>query len=220
MKIIHGAATSVGLKRVNNEDSYFVEPLSGGGLIAGVFDGMGGHDRGEEVSKFVADCCQTFMRQSPRNSSKWLSKLLLQAHIEVCRKFGEGFRAPGTTAVVAMIVERRLMWSWLGDSRLYITDDKILKQLTKDHSSGWGITGCIGGGWHGDDVPSDEGALLGSPSMLLCTDGVSNQIADNDLNTLVRSSMTPQERADAIVKASDAAGGRDNATAVVIQVSS
>ena len=154
----------------------------------------------------------------------------------------EGFRSsPGTTAVAALLVESEAGPAWLvanlGDSRCYRLSHGMLDQVSVDHSlvqhlvdSGQitpaeaarhperhVVTRALGGP---EDprpdlflVPVEE-----APRLLLCSDGISGMIDDSLVAAVLRDVDDPVEAAERLVDEALHAGGRDNATAVVVDV--
>ena len=154
--------------------------------------------------------------------------------------------AAGTTAVVALVIEQRTasgaaepMWllANLGDSRVYRCNDTLLEQVSVDHSvvqelvdagtitaadaavhpQRHVITRALGG--QGSVAPDFFVLpLSGAERLLLCSDGVSGMIDDREIAAVLAHTSDPRDAADRLVAAAVAAGGRDNATAVVIDV--
>jgi len=149
----------------------------------------------------------------------------------------------GTTLVALLVVESTLIYSLnIGDSRLYeITADKI-EQITKDHSYVQHlldlgkityeeaqtspvrniITRAVG---IEDDVVADIKSLNpapGTPSaprwLLLCSDGLSGVVSDEEIAELVREGETLQKKTESLVAAARAAGGPDNITVVLAEL--
>lgn len=156
--------------------------------------------------------------------------------------------AAGTTAVVALVVEQshgsgagasELMWllANLGDSRVYRYNDGVLEQVSVDHSvvqelvdagtiteadaavhpERHVITRALGGE---GSVAADFFVLplAKAERLLLCSDGISGMIDDAAIAEILQRTSDPRDAADRLVAAAIAAGGRDNATAVVVDV--
>ncbi len=154
--------------------------------------------------------------------------------------------AAGTTVVVALLVHADDGPRWLlanvGDSRVYRYTDRELEQVSVDHSlvqelveagritaedaavhpSRNVVTRALGGG----GLPSGISAaadyyllpLAAAERLLLCSDGVSGMVDDPAIADVLGRYDDPRDAADALVAAALAAGGRDNATAVVVDV--
>jgi protein phosphatase len=143
----------------------------------------------------------------------------------------------GTTVTSAMIEGDRLLIAQVGDSRAYMLCGGALRQVTKDHSlmeemieasqiseeearvhpNRSIITRALGSApdTFADiyDLTVNEGDVL-----LLCTDGLSNMLCNDEMESILRENGDPQAAADRLVGAANAAGGQDNITAIVVRV--
>jgi PPM family protein phosphatase len=238
----HGAATDVGLVRAVNEDSLLVAPP-----VFVVADGMGGHSGGDVASRMVVEEFARLAEDyDPSRGSEQVADAFTRAQTRIV-EYGDAHRATqpgwhaGTTAVVAVLVEDDGMPKWLlanlGDSRIYRLVDSRLDQVSVDHSV---VQELVDSG----QISAAEAAVhperhvitraLGSPAgidpdffllplsaaerLLLCSDGISGMIQDDEIEEILGSVPDPRDAADSLVRAALAAGGRDNATAVVVDV--
>jgi serine/threonine protein phosphatase PrpC len=154
---------------------------------------------------------------------------------------GHPLFSAGTTAVVAVLVEAaddpRWLLANLGDSRIYRVAEDSLEQVTVDHSlvqelvdagtiaAGDAahrpdrhiVTRALGGPMRHD---ADFYSLTAAPGerLMLCTDGVSGMLEDTEIERILTGCEDPVSAAEEVVAAAVAAGGRDNATAVVVDV--
>jgi protein phosphatase len=239
----HGAATDVGRVREVNEDSLLVAPP-----VFVVADGMGGHSGGDVASRIVVEEFARLADQGydPRRGAQAVVDTLARSQARI-HEYAEAQRAAqprwhaGTTAVVALLVEDDDGPKWLlanlGDSRIYRLVDGALDQVSVDHSvvqelldSGQitpeqaathperhVITKALGGS---SSVEPDF-FLIPLPSverLLLCSDGITGMIGDQEIEEILDSVPDPRDAADALVRSAVEAGGRDNATAVVVDV--
>lgn len=239
----HGAATDVGHVRTVNEDSFLVAPP-----VFVVADGMGGHAGGDVASRIVVEEFARLVEEGydPRRGAEHVAETLARSQTRIV-EYGEGQRAEqprwhaGTTAVVAALVDDAGTTKWLlvnlGDSRIYRYADGHLDQVSVDHSV---VQELVDAG----EITAEEAAVhperhvitraLGSPEgvrpdffllpltaverLVLCSDGISGMIADSEIAAILESVPDPRDAADALVRAALDAGGRDNATAVVVDV--
>ena len=244
VELHHGAATDVGRVREVNEDAYLAVPPvfvvadgmgghDGGDVASAIvveeFARLAheGYDatRGPEVVAATLAHCQDRIEQ----------------FIGQQRAGGDpGFRS-GTTAVVAMVVEvdGELRWllANLGDSRAYRIAEGRLEQVSVDHSlvqelvEAGAITEADAarhperhvvtralGGPSGTEADYYLLPLSSAERLLLCTDGVTGMLDDGAIAQIVGGAADPRDAADQVVAAAVAAGGRDNATAVVVDV--
>jgi PPM family protein phosphatase len=239
----HGAATDVGHVRKVNEDSFLVAPP-----VFVVADGMGGHEGGDVASRIVVEEFARLVEEGydPQRGAEHVADTIARAQARIV-EYGEGQRADqprwhaGTTAVVAVLVDDEGTTKWLlanlGDSRIYRFTDGRLDQVSVDHSV---VQELVDAG----QITAEQATVhperhvitraLGSPEgvhpdffllplpaverLLLCSDGISGMITDTDIAAILASVPDPRDAADALVRAALDAGGRDNATAVVVDV--
>ncbi|MXG90431.1 PP2C family protein-serine/threonine phosphatase [Nocardioides flavescens] len=242
VELLHGAATDVGRVRQVNEDAYLVAAP-----VFVVADGMGGHADGSVASRIVVEefgRLATTGYDATRGPDTVAEVLRvcqdrITSHpVDPSVPLG---RTPGTTVVAALLVEDAGAPAWLlvnlGDSRIYRVSRGRLQQVSSDHSvvqelidagqlrpedaaqhpDRHVITRALGG-------PRLEEAdyfvlpLAGADRLLLCSDGVSGLVDDEGIAQVLGAHPDPQEAAGALVAAALAAGGDDNATAVVVDV--
>lgn len=224
----HGAATTVGLVRPANEDHY--------GSMENLFvvaDGMGGAEGGALASQLTVD---HLLASSPDDG--WIAALAAVNSSVRDECFRAGYGAAGSTVVGVVVEESRCVTLAVGDSRIYRVREGELQQLTTDHNLGnlrreEGLDPTLG-----DDrgKPRALTSYIGNPDqaqrldvgtvsarhgdrMLLTTDGVHEALSPAELLRLAMGSSC-QESSDAIVAAANAAGGRDNATTMIIELAS
>ena len=232
MKVLSfGHATHTGYVRKMNEDCYGYNAEIGLWLVA---DGMGGHAAGDIASQVavehIVEACESGMDIRSATSS---------AHNAVINAARNGLGHPdmGTTAVVLQIRDERYEVVWIGDSRAYLWDGKFLMRLTKDHSM---VQDLVDGGLlaeedakqypysnlltrtigidKANDVVADivSGDFRTGHQILLCTDGLTNEVEDEDIKTILASPGNPQERVDHLIDLALAHGGSDNITAILV----
>jgi protein phosphatase len=229
-----GAASDVGRVRHHNEDALVAEHL-----VFAVADGMGGHAAGEVASAIATATLRELADRSPRRRDDVAEALGLanQRILEsVARHPAQA--GMGTTAAGLVAVEPD---SWVvfnvGDSRVYRLADGELTPLTRDHSE---VREMVDAGVITEDEarrhplrnvvtrslgsdPAPTPDLWVRPAhagerFVLCTDGLTNELQDEQLLELVTAHGHPQACADALVAAAVAAGGRDNVSVVVVDV--
>ncbi len=229
-----GVASDRGLVRPTNEDSFFLRE----GLYA-VCDGMGGA-RGGEVASQMA--CLGLLGLNPETAGqRELYDAIDSANRAIVQR-GTGeehLMGMGTTLTAVLVKEGLMTLVHVGDSRAYLLRDGDLDQISEDHS--WVgemvrrgdltpaqaaihphrnvITRVLG--TEGDIQPDmiDQSVRPGD-RILLCSDGLTGMVADTEILELLAGGEGPQETAEALVKAALAAGGEDNVTVVVIDVTS
>ena len=231
-----GAASKV------NEDSYLVAPP-----LFVVADGMGGHQGGDVASRLVVEEFDRLRHtvDSPLEAGQVADALAraqarIVEYIASQRVLVPGWHA-GTTVVVAALIEDAGAPKWLlaniGDSRIYRLGEEGLEQVSVDHSvvqelieageitaaeaqthpERHVITRALG---NSSGVEADFFLIpvVTAPRILLCSDGVSGMISDARIEELLAEVADPGAAAAALIQAAMSAGGRDNATAIVVDV--
>ena len=232
----HAEATDTGLVRQSNQDAVYVDDS-----LAIVADGMGGHAAGEVASEMTIELLRAGFAED--QSVEGLYNAINAANITVlndARENPEHFGMGTTVIALGLTVDdegvRSPTLCHVGDSRAYQLRDGALRQLTEDHSVAeeWVRMGRLtpeeaqvhprrhqltrGVGVE-ETIAVDVMSLhaLAGDRLLLCSDGLSNEL-DND--TLARLSSEPFTLEEAVVQLVDAAkeaGGRDNITAVLLE---
>jgi serine/threonine protein phosphatase PrpC len=211
------------------------------GRLYAVADGMGGHAAGEVASQLALD---TLLQQyynsdeTPLPPAIRLERAVLEANLDIYEQAVavDAQAGMGTTLVAAVIHEDRLTVANVGDSRAYLVRDGEAIQITEDHS--WVaeqvklgvmtdeqaenhayrnvVTRCLG---HKPGIQVDifEHRLQAGDAILLCSDGLSNQVPADEIARVV-TGHTPDESTDKLVDLANRAGGPDNITALVVQV--
>lgn len=232
--------TDIGRKREVNQDYVYVTDKPVGHIpnLFVVADGMGGHKAGDFASKYAVQVLEEHIRN---NSGMGPETIITEAVQEANRKIVEKARentemeGMGTTLVVATIIEHTLYFANVGDSRLYLIRDEI-KQLSKDHSlveemvrlGGINeeeakhhpdkniITRAIGAK---DDVEVDffEYRLQKGDVILMCTDGLTNMVDDDEIFRIIKGGRDIVETAMQLVEKANENGGKDNIGIVLVE---
>lgn len=234
--MIWGSATDRGRVRKVNEDAMLTAPP-----VFVVSDGMGGHAAGDVAAAIVVDEFDAALAaDSPGRGEKICSDWVLGCIQRAGSRIRTG-AGGGATVVGAAVTEQDGASYWLafniGDSRIYRCLDGELTQISVDHSYVQELVetgqlqreemrrhpqrnvitravGLVGDGepdcWL---IPAKEGERL-----MLCSDGVTGELGDPEICAVLASHIDPQLAAEALVCAAVSAGGRDNTTAVVIDV--
>ncbi|MET1041355.1 MAG: Stp1/IreP family PP2C-type Ser/Thr phosphatase [Acidimicrobiales bacterium] len=231
-----GSATDVGRVRSNNQDSLLVRE---GDLFA-VADGMGGHQGGEVASALALE---TLGQAHDDPSTSTLVEAVRSANRAVFEKAGTSpdLKGMGTTLTALADVEttegKRLGIVNVGDSRLYRARGEHIEQLTEDHSlvaslvrqgritaeeaeshpqrniltRALGIDEAVAvDSWEVEPIPGDR--------FLICSDGLFNEVDEGRMIATLRRFDDPADAARELVRLANEGGGRDNITAVVVDV--
>lgn len=232
--------TDKGSKRNNNQDSIFfsdspVGPLPNLYIVA---DGMGGHRAGDQASKMAINITTEFVENSTlENPIAILKRAMIYANNEIYKASSKDpeLSGMGTTMVVAVILEGKLFVANVGDSRLYIINDDIT-QITMDHSlveelirngelerkKGRNhpekniITRAMGSK---DEVVPDffEIELKPEDKILICSDGLSNMVEDDEIKDIIVEHHNLDEMTHALIDRANYYGGSDNISVVIIK---
>lgn len=235
------SATDVGKIRKVNQDSVFCsdEPVGNLPNLFIVADGMGGHKAGDLASKLTVETIVDVVSSiDEKDPVTLMGKAIHRANDAVLGKAKESeeYNGMGTTVVVACIKDDMLYVANVGDSRLYVID-KDITQITRDHSLveelvSMGqlnraeartnrnkniITRAVGGM---KVVMADyfEIRLKGGESILMCTDGLTNMVEDNEIMNLVKQKADLEARVENLIRSANNHGGRDNVGVILIEV--
>jgi serine/threonine protein phosphatase PrpC len=244
VELRYGAATDVGLVREANEDSLLAQPPVF--VVADGMGGHDGGEIASRivVEEFALLAERGY---DPRGGRDAVMETLRSCQHRL-NDYAAGHRGSdggpwhgGTTAVVSLLVETGDGPAWLltnlGDSRIYrvaggellrvSTDHSVVQELvdagriseeqSRAHPERHIVTRALGGP---DPLDPDFFVVtLGeAPRVLLCSDGVTDLIRDAEIAEVLGDSPDPRDAAERVVAAALAAGGVDNATAVVVDV--
>lgn len=212
-----------------------------------VADGMGGHDAGELASQItVKTVIHKSLEQllpafagasSLPDGQLWLRTSIAEANQRVHEQRKVAGTDMGCTCVAALLSGHQAILGNVGDSRAYLLTAAAIQQQTVDHSL---VERLVAAGQitreeaehHpqknviyrviGDkaqiEVDLFEAQLGIGEAILLCSDGLSGMISDNEIWQIWRTSTSPQEACDRLVEAANSAGGLDNISVIVIQL--
>lgn len=231
-----GSASDVGRVRTNNEDELLVTDR-----LFAVADGMGGHAAGEVASLIAVEALKAAFERD--RTADGLADAVREANRAVWRRAAEQpeLRGMGTTVTATALVdedgEELLTLANVGDSRAYLLRDGELDQITDDHSLPEEMVR------RGELAPEDAALhpqrhiltrVLGMDEeievdcfriipfkgdrILLASDGLTNELTDDQIASVLRRLSDPEETANELVRQAKASGGSDNITVVVIDV--
>ncbi|MBN1180283.1 MAG: serine/threonine-protein phosphatase [Anaerolineae bacterium] len=206
-------------------------------------DGMGGHRSGEVASALACRVVATHVAEHVHlpllrnaeaqfDAEQVLSEAISRAHAAVASS------APGsgTTLTCALVLGKDVTLAHVGDSRAYAVSPDGLSQITRDHSlvdrlvEMGQITAdeatrhpqknvlmrAVGQG-DSPEVDTHRQSIAAPGGILLCSDGLWGLVGDAEMTRVIAEAYAPQAACDALVTAANAAGGRDNITAILIQ---
>ena len=239
------SATDTGRARSNNEDSVAVDDPTGLAVLA---DGMGGYNAGEVASGMATSFIKAELGRWLLEASESATDADVRRAMDICvdnanraifnaANSNPQYAGMGTTLVVGVFRESRLLMGHVGDSRGYRLRASRLTQITHDHSllqeqidSGLItpeqaafsanknlVTRAVGV----EDTVLLETHLhdvLPGDTYLLCSDGLSDMLDDDSIAQLMMGAETLPEVAAALIDASNEAGGKDNISVVLARV--
>jgi serine/threonine protein phosphatase PrpC len=231
--------TDRGKRRKFNEDSFLVLDEQGLYIVA---DGMGGYAGGEVASALTVELIeQAFTTQKfegptydnvPRRGAE-VARAIQTANKAIYEKAQTDpmLKGMGTTVIAArfMLNKQRLYLGHVGDSRCYRLRDGKLDQITTDHTmAALGFKGAAFAHRLHRAVGTTPGVeidlIMGRPRpndvYLLCSDGLSKMLADDDMRRVLVEMKDPQVAVDAMIKLANDKGGHDNITAILVCVRS
>lgn len=227
-------STNIG-KRNNNEDSMFIprQDLP----LAAVADGMGGHNAGEIASHMAIDIVSEFIAQADLT----LPSAALRGAIESANRNiytyavnSNVYAGMGTTITAALIGERIVVAN-VGDSRAYLFSNGELKRVTRDHSLVEElmlrgeispeqaahhpqrniITRALGAD-NDVDVDLFEFEWVKGDMLMLCTDGLSATLEEDNMTQILSGEAPLETKCDALCASALENGGRDNITVILL----
>ena len=231
--------TDVGMKREINQDYVYTSEKRVGNLpnLFIVADGMGGHNAGDYASRFTTECVISEIEKSrEKNPIKLIRYAIETANTRLREKAVElaDHEGMGTTIVAATIIDDYLYVANVGDSRLYVVDDDI-SQITRDHSlveemvrageldrnearvhpDKNKITRAVGGD---EEIKVDffDMKLKPGDMILMCTDGLTNMVEDEEIRMIMKGSDDAAGIAENLIGAANRNGGNDNIGVIVI----
>ena len=236
--------TDAGLVRKNNEDAVAFDPPTGLCLLA---DGMGGYNAGEIASGMAVAFVNSEL-------GGWLARERHATAKEVCQamavcmenanhsifnaaRSNHDYEGMGTTLVVCVFQQGRLLLGHVGDSRCYRLRGQAFQQITKDHSllqeqidaglmtpeqartspdknlitRALGVEDAV-------RVEINEYRTEMGDVYLMCSDGLSDMLGSGDMAAILGVPGTLPNKALQLVEAANLNGGRDNISVVLVHV--
>jgi protein phosphatase len=240
--------TDVGCQRENNEDSYgYWEPASDAdftqsGRLAIVADGMGGHEGGQIASRLAVETfTKAYAEAADCDPAKRLLAALKVAHhrIQQHAKENPHLSSMGTTCTALALVDTRLYFVHVGDSRLYLLREGKLRTLSRDHTlvarlldkgliqredaehhpQKHVLTSALGvpGDEMEIDAPPEPLTLRKNDVLMICTDGLWGQMQADEIEKVL-GSESPDSASRSLVQLAKDRGGPDNITLQVLRI--
>lgn len=227
----YSVKTDVGCVRAVNEDNFLARPDLGVWMVS---DGMGGLDRGELASQLT---CQTICARITQGDDVPFAIEYTHDLIKQHARLQPNCRGMGATLVMLHVKPTGNYIYWVGDSRAYQITHTGITQLTKDHSR---VQELIDANLlsiadakthpHRHLITQSVGVEMNkalkvahvcvnnidNTQILLCSDGLSNELDDYEILSILQRSDSLERSCAALIEAAKQKGGRDNITAMLI----
>ena len=234
--------TDIGKVRLSNEDQALAMINARGNVLLLVCDGMGGQNKGDFASNLAAQTIQEEFKKVSRFFNRyhvvmWLNKVVQKANTEIYEQASKNhlYEGMGTTFTAAIIFGDRVISAQIGDSRLYFLDQEIGKftqvsedqtyvgylyrtgQITleemKTHPKRHMLMNALG------VYPSASADIkihkYNGQTILVCSDGLYNNITDFDIESIIRGEDTTEEKLNELISRANCNGGSDNIAIVL-----
>jgi len=235
-------ATHSGMVRSHNEDSIGADVSFGLAVLA---DGMGGYNAGEVASNMATSFIRTELGRWLREASAQASDAEVRRAMDICvdnanraifnaANSNPQYAGMGTTLVVSVFRDNRLLLGHVGDSRCYRLREGRLQQITRDHSllqeqidaglitleqaafsanknlvtRAVGVEDTVLLETHQHDVQSGD-------VFLMCSDGLSDMLDDEGISQILQAHDALESGARALIDAANDAGGKDNISVIL-----
>ncbi len=212
-------------------------------IFALLCDGMGGINGGGLASKTCLEVAKKefekeFDFQDIEDIKKWLYKLILKANkkIKKLASFDDSLYGMGTTFLAVLISGENKVFASVGDSRLYLLNQKELKQLSEDqtfvaallragyiserqakvHPRRSMLLSVVGGG-SDEEMDIQINTIEEKGTLLLCSDGLYNMVKDSQIMAILKEEIPLTARGDKLMNAANEAGGFDNVSVILLE---
>jgi serine/threonine protein phosphatase PrpC len=229
-RVEYYADSDVGLVRKKNEDSF---AILGDENFFAIADGLGGHKAGEVASReAVSYLCQAvkelfasthtpltapkleeFLSSIFQNVNSWVHHLSCNI---------EDYQGMGTTLSSALLFQEHLIYSHVGDSRIYQYRNQKLTQLTLDHAQieanySKSLTQIIGSSRR---IKADSKIIKALPgdSYILCSDGLTDSVKESQIYDILSLELPARVKTKELISSAKRQGGSDNITVLVIDL--
>ena len=232
------AKSDIGRERKTNEDFYYVSKPEDKIRLFILADGMGGYQAGDYASWYAVEGLVSYMKEQKgipvvtrfREGISQVNGQLFQK-----AQNSPEYKGMGTTLVAASAQEQTMYVANVGDSRLYLLHNSQLSQITKDHSyvevlvakgeleRGSNdyrkqkniITRAVGAE---PFVQADffEVELNHGDLVLMCSDGLSNMVSDEEITDLLNGTGSLKQKAEQLIQRAKEHGGLDNIAVILI----
>lgn len=234
--------TDRGKVRKHNEDAGGIYYNQSNQVLAIIADGMGGHQSGDVASQMAVAIMKEKWEEvrelsSPSKTDSWLMQTIQDINKTVFERsqVKDELNGMGTTLVAAIISDEFISVAHIGDSRCYIQNQNGFKQITDDHSlvnmllrTGEIseedarnhprkniVSRALGTEQH-VEIDIDCLSVEKTDKFLLCTDGLTDKVKNEELNAYINRNASIEEIAQDLVDLANDRGGEDNISLIII----
>lgn len=256
-QVVYAVKTDQGHVRSNNEDNFYVNgqykhevwqnkavlsgTASGDFFLAAVCDGMGGEECGEQASLCAVEALRRCHFADVYSTAV---ESVAEANNKICdlMRQNDGKRS-GSTLAAIYIDDGKAISCNLGDSRIYLFRDGVLKQISTDHNMAAKMiqeglmTKEEAQHWSGrhqitqylgifeeemvlEPDFSEEIELKSGDIFLLCSDGLTDMVWEEEITAVFANQSSVMRQTEELVQLALDSGGSDNITVIVIQIQS
>lgn len=245
MPVSHHTRTDVGVKRSHNQDALVVgrapnkDAWRTRGDLYVVADGMGAHAVGELASKLAVDTIRlSYTKARGITSEDALKRAIVEANSTIHERGQQNreFEGMGTTATALILGPEGAIVGHVGDSRCYRIRGEFIEQISYDHSLVWEVARrqnvqpeevksvpkniiirSLGPEAQVNVDVNGPYKVQDGDRFLLCTDGLSGQVTDREIWSIV-SYLPPEEACEFLIDLANFRGGIDNVSLILVQV--
>jgi len=230
-----------GKMRRNNEDNFYLDPDRG---IFLVVDGIGGQAAGEEAAKIAVECVRERLSRQIGNAEQRVREAIAIANKEILQqaRVHPEWRGMACVLTMAVLENGEAVIGHVGDSRLYLVRQGKIRKITHDHSpvgereeSGElteeeamrhprrnEVFRDVGSEEHAPDdqdfIEIQHLQFDAESAMLLCSDGLSDQVGSQEIRaTVERYAGHPERAVRELIAAANRSGGKDNVTVMIVE---
>lgn len=234
--------TDQGRVRNHNEDAGGLVLNKANQYLSVIADGMGGHQAGDVASQMATSIIEKEWLEmeeitNPEQAEEWLKTIIHQVNNQIYQKSisQKECQGMGTTVVMAICTADFTTVAHIGDSRCYMINEQGFNQITEDHSL---VNELVRSGQisleDAEHHPRKNVLLkaLGTEEaiypdiktiswetgtkILLCSDGLSNKVSDNELKTFMENEESVEDMAKGLIALANERGGEDNISLVIV----
>lgn len=232
--------TDPGKVREHNEDNLLIQKNANDEYLLAVADGMGGHKAGEVASGIAINYLKENFPKSmgeKEDTIKWLRESATNINTKIFEYTSLHLESKGmgTTLVIAIFTKDYLLFGNIGDSSGFVLKDNKMFKVTKDHTL---VNLLISTGELSEEdakyhpkknvLMKALGAVNPAEidifdverdvkSVLLCSDGLTNMLSVEQIETVLNGDLTIEEKVNRLIKKSNNRGGTDNISIVYLE---